>query len=94
MPGTLFSEKPLRKGRYTQEPYVGYAVTPSDTADLPNGDAQGIHVVGAGAVAVQLDGVNTAVLTLGANSLVPCNVSRVLATGTTATGISALYRGL
>ncbi len=94
--GLRFSNPLLTRGRGGQYPDLdGYAVAPSDTADLPNGPCKGLAVTGAaGTVALQLDADSTATLTIGAGAvnevyLVGC--SRVLATGTTATGIYALY---
>ena len=74
-----------------------YVVTPSDAADLQTINAtlgtRAIRVTGAGNVAVNLaGGGGTAVLTgLVAGQTVFVSVLRVLATGTTATGIFALY---
>ena len=69
-------------------------VTPSDTVDLPNdyrGSARGLRVTGAGNVAVNLSNGGTATLTgLSAGQVLLIAVSRVLATGTTATGITSL----
>ena len=94
--GLRFSSASLSKGRAQQFPdFDGYAVTPSDSADLPNGPCKGLVVTGAsGTVAVQMDGDSTATLTVAAGSvneiyLIGC--SRVMATGTSATGIYALY---
>lgn len=75
--------------------YDSYAVTPADGSDLPFGNSVGtkaLRVTGAGNVAVQLAGGGTATLTgLAANQIVRIAVTRILATGTTATGIQALY---
>ena len=73
-----------------------YAVTPSDANDLQTLNAalgtRALKVTGAGNVAVNLVGGGTATLTgLAAGQTLPIAVSRVLATGTTATGILALY---
>ena len=76
-------------------------VTPSDGADLPSGAVGALpgtrptnflSVTGAGNVAVQLFGGGTATLTgLVAGQQIGVQVTRVLATGTTATGIFAGY---
>lgn len=97
--GLRFSSASLSKGRSQQYPdFDGYAVTASDTVDLPNGPCKGLVVTGAitgtATVAVQLDADTTATITVAQNSvneiyLIGC--SRVMATGTTATGIYALY---
>lgn len=87
-----------------QSDYDGYPVTPSDATDLqfrtistvngtPNYEAAAaIYVTGAGNVSVNLAGGGTAVLTgLSAGQILRVNVTRILATNTTATGIAALY---
>lgn len=76
--------------------YESSPVTPNDSVDLPSFANQlisvGLQVTGAGNVAVQLKGGGTATLTgLAAGQIVDISVSRVLATGTTATGISSLW---
>lgn len=72
--------------------YDGYAVTPADGTDLPNGPCIGLYVTGAGNVNVNLWGGGTAVLTtVGAGQYVWGAFSRVLSTSTTGTGIFALY---
>ena len=67
------------------------AVTPADGADLPKLAAK-ITCVGAGNVAVIPSGGGPAV-TIGitAGGVLPVFVDRVLSTGTTATGIVAVY---
>lgn len=71
------------------------AVTPSDSVDLPidhRGPSRGLQVAGAGNVSVNLNGGGTAVLTgLIAGQTVLGAYTRVLATGTTATGIISLH---
>lgn len=67
------------------------AVTPNDAADLPNGLTRSFFVGEAGLVAV-IDSVgNAAVLSSAAHQYHPVQIRRVLATGTTATEIVALY---
>lgn len=85
-------------GKYgpTQGTYDTFAVTPSDSVDLPLNDlgrtVRRIKVTGAGDVAVNLTGGGTATLTtLSAGQVVLCGVSRILSTGTTATGILGMY---
>lgn len=78
-----------------------YVVTPADGADLPSGLIGGqagtrpttwLYITGAGNVAVNLFGGGTATLTgLAAGQWLNIGVTRVLATGTTATGILAVY---
>jgi hypothetical protein len=81
--------------------YDGYAVTPADGTDLPNGCCDAIYVTGTGNVNVNLLSsktdtgaiAGTAVLTsLAAGSITECSAKRILSTSTTATGIYALYR--
>lgn len=76
--------------------YDSFDVTPSDSVDLPLNSLgrtpRRIRVGGAGNVSVNLVGGGTAVLTtLTANTTYFCQVSRILSTSTTATGITALY---
>lgn len=69
-------------------------VTPSDAADLPQ-TAKALWIGGSGTVQVVAvdDTGNTGVAlgTLGPGTVVPIRVRRVLATGTTASPILALY---
>lgn len=72
--------------------FDGYAVTPSDGTDLPNGPCQALQCTVGGNINVQLAGGGTAVLTgLTAGQIVLCAAQRVMSTSTTATGINALY---
>ena len=73
--------------------YDGVPVTPADGADLPDGPCKGVVCTAGGNVSVQLTpAAGTAVLTaLLAGVVYPMSVSRILATGTTATGVFALY---
>ena len=100
--GVKFAVKAAQVG-YNQiydQGYDGLAVTPNDGADLPNGSCVGFYVTGAGNVAVNvlnsLDPTaagGTATFTgLTAGQVVLCNTKRILATGTTATGIFALNK--
>lgn len=67
------------------------AVTPSDTADLAVGATRAIHVGTAGTLAVVDMNGNAAVLRSLDGQYHPVRVRRILATGTTATDIVALY---
>lgn len=92
MPNQLFAKPQYTPGITNTSERTGLAVTPSDSTDLPNGPCRAINVTGAGSVAVNLSGGGTTTLTgLSAGQTVEVSVSRILATGTTATGISALY---
>ena len=67
------------------------AVTGSDTVDLPGGPCRGFHVNVAGAVKfTDLTG-NAVTMTVVAGTPLPYAASRIWSTGTTATGIFALY---
>lgn len=80
--------------------YDGTACTPADGTDLVNGACAAFYVTGAGNVTLDvlnsLDttaSAGTAVFTgLVAGQIVLCATRRIKATGTTATGIFALYR--
>lgn len=67
------------------------AVTPSDDTDLPEGTTRAIHVGTAGTVAVMDMNGKVATLTSLDAQYHPVRVRRILATGTTATGIVAMY---
>lgn len=69
----------------------GEAVIPSDTADLTQ-VSRALYIGQGGDVAVTLqDGVVLTFEAVGAGSLLPIRASNVRATGTTATGILALW---
>lgn len=71
---------------------TGVAVTPNDTTDLPQGMARGLYTGAGGAIALQMDGGGTLTFaSVPAGQILPLNTRRVLATGTTATGLIALY---
>ena len=67
------------------------AVTPDDDADLSGGPTRALYVGGAGEIAVIDAAGNTVALRSGETQYHPISVRRVLQTGTTATGIVALY---
>jgi hypothetical protein len=70
------------------------AITPNDGANLAN-QARGILVGGAGTIKVDMVGTGTGVtFTIGASAvgfILPIQVKKVYATGTTATNLVALY---
>ena len=69
----------------------GFAITPSDTIDLAF-MPRALMVAGGGDVAaVMQDGMTLTLPALGAGVIYPIRIRRVLATGTTATGILGLY---
>lgn len=91
-PTTVDKAAPMNQAIYNANP-----ITPADGTDLaagPDGStAIGLQVTGAGNVNVNLTGGGTAVLTgLVAGQRVMVPITRILATSTTATGISAIYR--
>lgn len=68
------------------------AVTPNDSTDLPNGACKGLYINVAGNVVIHPRDSDTPVtLAVGNNQHLPIQVKRVLATGTTAMGVFALY---
>jgi hypothetical protein len=67
------------------------AITPSDSTDLGN-TSRAIYVGGAGNIVVTpAAGGSNVTLTVVAGAILPIRVSRVLSTGTTATGLVNLY---
>lgn len=74
----------------TYNHFVG--VTPSDSADLPDGLSDGLYVGGAGTVVVEEQDGTSASFSAVAGAVLPIRVRRVRATGTTASAIVALYR--
>jgi hypothetical protein len=74
--------------QHTGIPHDWEPVTPSDSDDLPN-LAFGIRVETAGAVAVRTlgGGDTTRTYTLAVGHELPCVITRVLSTGTTASDI-------
>lgn len=73
-------------------PYHGAAtVTPSDTTNMSR-PANAIMVTAAGNVAMNLqDGTSVTLPNLQPGTIYPFAANRILATGTTATGIIAVY---
>ena len=67
-----------------------FAVEPNDGADLPF-VSRCLNVAEAGTVRVTTLGGETATITLSAGIVFPVRAQRIWATGTTATGIVALY---
>lgn len=69
----------------------GFAITPDDATDLAI-LPRAIMVAGGGAVAAILkDGMTVTLPGLTPGALYPVRTTRILATGTTATGIVGLY---
>lgn len=69
--------------------YDAVAVTKSDSTVIPA--TRGLYIGVTGDVAVRMAQGNTATFTAVANGIIPIQVDKVLSTGTTATGIIALY---
>lgn len=97
MPATQFSRKiQFANLNVLYEGQVPFS--PSDTVDVPVGSGGnqtpcvGVYVGGAGNVSAQLPNGGTAVLTgIPADTIVDIAIKRILATGTTATGVIPLY---
>ena len=71
----------------------GEAVTPNDAQDLPEGPCSAIYVGGAGVVSVVHPNGKQTDYPAVAGGYILAHVARVRATGTTATGIRAMYGG-
>lgn len=68
------------------------AVTPSDTIDLPDGPSRALYIGGSGNVSIITGGGSVATFVgLTAGQMLPIEVVRVRATGTTATSLLAIY---
>ncbi len=68
------------------------AVTPNDNADLPRGTCIAMFIGVAGNIVFTPEAGGTNVtLAVAASQYLPIRASRILSTGTTATGIHALY---
>jgi hypothetical protein len=68
------------------------AVTPNDSTDLARTPTHAVFVGGAGTLKVDMAGGTTVTFSgITANTLLPISVTRVYATGTSATLILALY---
>lgn len=65
-------------------------ITPHDTNTLTYA-SRALYVGGAGTVTVVMNGTSVLFAGLGAGTILPIRTDRVMATGTTATGIVALY---
>jgi hypothetical protein len=89
MPLSLAVEK-LDAGM-TQPVTGAVSVTPSDSVDLANGPCRAVWVEGTGTVRMTLAAGDTVTLTLAAGFAHPFVATRIWATGTTATGVVALY---
>ena len=66
-------------------------VTPSDTVNLSKGAADAFYVTVAGDLVLQGEDGDNATFAVSAATILPCGAGKVLATGTTATGIIAIY---
>lgn len=68
-----------------------YAVTPNDSTDLTHGQCRALFVGTGGNVAVLNDDGDSVTFAVGDGQVLPIRTTRVLATGTDASGIVALY---
>lgn len=76
----------------SDQDYDGIPVTPADATNLPNGPCKYLYCTGAGNIAgTTLSGATFVLTGVPANTIVAIDTSIVAATGTTATGIYALY---
>jgi hypothetical protein len=67
------------------------AVTPSDSANLPNSDCVALYIGTAGTLRVMCSNGQDCVFAATVAGVLPLKVRRVYATGTTATNIVAMY---
>lgn len=67
------------------------SVTPNDSTDLAGGITRGIMVTAAGNVSVITKNGTTVTIPVSENFPYPFSVGRIRSTGTTATGVFALY---
>ena len=77
-------------GGLESPPTFGASVTPDDGADLAV-PSRAINVAQAGSVRVTTLGGDTVTVFVAAGGVFPLRASRIWATGTTATGIVALW---
>lgn len=68
------------------------AITPSNTANIPEGLTEAVYVGGAGVVQAVLESDAVVAFTAIAGQIIPIKVKRVNSTSTTATLMVALYR--
>lgn len=71
------------------DPVVGrnfFEITPNDSTDIPT-RPDGIFIGGAGTIEMQGTDDNAATFTVAAGTILPISPTRILDTGTTATGI-------
>lgn len=66
------------------------AITPSDTADLPDA-SRGLNVAGSGTVRLTTVGGDTATVYIAAGIVFPVRATRIWASQTTATGIVVMF---
>lgn len=88
---TVLTDRPNRPQRKSVEPgYGAFAITKSDVTVLDPMPRE-VYVTGAGDISfVGADG-ETDTWTVPANFYIPVRMQKVLATGTTATGIHGIY---
>ncbi len=79
------------KGTELNSPASRIITVAPQNSDLPNGVTRALYVGAAGNVAVVDKFGNASVIISGPNQYHPVRVARVSSTGTTATGILALY---
>lgn len=83
---------PILLGQSSIPAQGGMAVTPSDVADLAVKPCRALWVGTGGSIAVIFSDTSAATLAnVGSGVLLPISVTRVMATGTTASSVVALY---
>jgi hypothetical protein len=76
----------------THPAYNFATVAPNDSTDLPGGQARAFYVGTGGTLALQNNaGVTVSFPSVNGGSILPVSSRRVLATGTTASNIIALF---
>lgn len=71
-------------------PFGGFPVTPNDVTDLPT-VTRALNAGGSGTVHVTMQDGSDVTIFIAAGGLLPLRVTRIWATGTTATDIVGLY---
>jgi len=92
--GIASAQQQFRNSNPIVQPAQWVAVSASNTTDLPQGVAKGLYIDQAGTLAfIPADNLDNAVVSINvvAGTRIDGFVRRVLSTGTSATGIFALY---
>jgi hypothetical protein len=76
---------------YVDPAKQGAVITPSDTTNFSFGFTRGLYVGGAGNISAEMANGTVVFFNVVAGSVLPLRVTRVNATGTTASNIVGLY---